>query len=281
MKKVVLLCMLALRFVASAQIPEDKSAIPFYLRDRGRGVATSMFGTYINKGEKIIYLFYEYYYDHNAEYKPSELGYLTEQDYRSRFKSHEGLIFLSYGITDRLAIEMEAAVISTATLYKSPQDNSTMPAKLSESGLGDVEGQLRWRWMNETNRRPELFSYFETVLPLQKDKKLIGTQDWEFTLGSGITKGFEWGTMTFRAAIEYNAGEKKFDPGEIALEYLKRVSKLFRFGLIVEGSQDEVSFITDMQFHLSPHVFIRLNSGFGITSKSPDFTPEIGVLFHF
>ena len=272
----------AISIVMTNQIKSQSTSasIPYYLKDRGAGIPTSMFGTYINKKEVIIYPFYEFYYDNNAEYKPAELGHSLDEDFRGRYRAHEGLLFLGYGLSDRWAIEVEAAFIS-ASLYKSPEDNSTLPSKLSESGLGDVEGQLRYRWNRETNRRPEVFSYFETVFPLQKNKTLIGTQHWEFKLGSGLIKGFQWGTMTFRAAVEYDTGENKLDIGEMAIEYLKRVSKSFRFGIITEASQDEVELIVDLQFHISPHAFIRFNNGFGITSKATDYAPEIGILFHF
>jgi hypothetical protein len=278
MKKLILLT--SILVIAYTAYTQNKTEIPYYLRDRGEGMPTSMFGTYIRKSEFIIYPFYEYYSDRNAEYKPAELGYSLEQDFRGRYKAHEGLIFLGYGITDRLAIEMEAAMID-AVLYKSPNDPSGMPPRFSESGLGDVEGQARYRWTKETMHHPEFYSYFEMVLPLQKNKKLIGTQDWEFKLGSGVIKGFTWGTITLRAALEYNTGEGDFVPGEYALEYLKKLSEFFRFGIVFEGSQDEASVITDLQFHISKKVFIRLNNGFGISSKATDFTPEIGILFHF
>ncbi len=254
--------------------------LPFFLKDRGKGVSSSMFGTYIEKGEFIFYPYYEYYYDQDAEYKPEELGYGLDQDFRGRYRAHEGLIFLGYGITEKLALEFEAAVI-TAKQFKSKDDPSNMPDKLKESGLGDVESQLRWRWSKETMSRPEFFSYWETVFPLQKDKKLIGTQDWEFKLGTGLIKGFNWGTMTLRVATEYDAGENKAELGEYAIEYLKRVSKLFRFYLGLEGSQDEVEFITDLQFHLFTNAFIRINNAFGVTSKATDYAPEVGILFHF
>lgn len=257
-----------------------QSELPSYLKDRGTGIATSMFGTYINKGEFIAYSYYEYYHDNDAEYKPAEFGYGLDQDFRGRFRAHEGLIFLGYGINERLAIELEAAVI-TATQYKSKDDPSTMPDKLKESGLGDVESQLRWRWTKESEKRPEIFSYYETVFPLQKDRKLIGTQDWELKLGSGLSKGFNWGTMTLRLAGEYVTGENKFELGEYAVEYLKRVSKLFRFYIGVEGTQDEVELITDFQIHIHPNAFIRVNNAFGVTSKATDYAPEVGILFHF
>jgi hypothetical protein len=257
-----------------------QNELPDFLKDRGTGIATSMFGTYINKGEFIIYPFYEYYYDQDAEYKPEEMGYGLDQDFRGRFRAHEGLIFVGYGITEKLAFEFEAAVI-TATQFKSKDDPSTMPDKLKESGLGDVESQLRWRWSKETVGRPEVFSYFETVFPLQKDKKIIGTQDWEFKLGTGLIKGFHWGTMTLRLAAEYDAAENKAELGEYAVEYVKRVSKLFRFYIGIEGSQDEIEFITDLQFHIFPNAFIRVNNALGVTSKATDFAPEVGILFHF
>lgn len=50
-----------------------------------------------------------------------------------------------------------------------------MPSNVRESGLGDVEGQIRYRFQRETATRAELFSYFETVFPLQENKDLIGT----------------------------------------------------------------------------------------------------------
>ena len=257
-----------------------QNELPYYLKDRGTGVASSMFGTYINKGEFIFYPYYEYYYDQDAEYKPAELGYGLNRDFRGRYRAHEGLIFLGYGITDWLAIELEAAVIA-ATQYKSKDDPSGMPDRLKESGLGDVESQLRWRWTKETDKIPEIFSYYETVFPFQKEKKLIGTHDWELKLGIGVTKGFEWGTMTVRGAIEYDKAEDVMEFGEYAVEYLKRVSKLFRFYIGVEGTQDEVEFIMDFQFHILPYAFIRVNNACGITSKATDYAPEVGILFHF
>lgn len=78
---------------------------------------------------------------------------------------------MGYGIIDRLALEMEAAVI-TATQYKSKDDPSDMPGKLKESGLGDVESQIRWRWTKETEKRPEIFSYYEIVFSASNGQKV-------------------------------------------------------------------------------------------------------------
>jgi hypothetical protein len=258
---------------------QDKD-LPVYLRDRGTGVPSSMFGTYIRRGELILYPYFEYYYDNDFEYAPNEFGFELDQDFRGEYRAYEGLIFIGYGLTDWLAFELEAAVIK-ATLKKSPDDPTNMPEKIEESGLGDVESQLRWRWMKENERRPELFSYFETVFPLQKDKDLIGTPNWEFKLGIGGIKGFSWGTVTLRAAAEYDEAENEIAAGEYAVEYLKRLSPSWRVFLAVEGTEDEVELIPEVQWRFAEFATLKLNSAFGLTSKATDWAPEIGIMFSF
>ncbi len=259
----------------------SQTTLPTYLQDRGTGVATSMFGTYIRKGEFIVYPFFEYYRDANLEYNPEELGAVGLEDYRGRYRASEGLLFFGYGLTDDLAFEMEVAGIS-ATFEKSPDDPSTLPSRIEESGLGDVEGQLRWRWKRENENRPELFSYFEFVVPHAKEKVLIGTPGVELKFGTGLTRGFDWGTVTVRAAIDYDeASESHFDLGEYAFEYLKRVSPSWRLYAGIEGNTDEVSLITEAQWHVTRNIFVKLNNGLGLTSKATDWTPEVGVVFTF
>ena len=256
----------------------DTGDLPSYLRDRGEGIPTSMFGTYIQEGQLLVYPFFEYYKDHDYEYAPNELGYAQDKDYRGNYEASEGLLFVGYGISRRLAIEVEAAVI-TAELETASGDNSGLPPAIEESGLGDVEGQLRWRWSEETSKRPEFFSYFETVVPTQDDGSLIGTTDWEFKLGAGLVRGRSWGTTTFRAAVEYDAAEDAFGLGEMAVEYLRRLSSTWRLFGAVEGTEDEIELITEAQIHFSGRVFLKLNSAFGLTPKATDWAPEVGVVF--
>jgi hypothetical protein len=265
--------------LAAGQTLEARAQQPFdRTRDRGPGIPTSLFGTYVAAGELLFYPFFEYYLDRNYEYKPQELGFGVDQDFRGDYRASEGLIFLGYGISDRLALELEAAVIE-ARLEKSPADPSLMPDSLEESGLGDVAAQLRWRWNRETETRGELFSYFETTFPFQRNKRLIGTQDWEFKFGTGIVRGLSWGTMTLRAAVEY--AENQIGPGEYAVEYLKRVSPAVRLYTGVEGVEDEIEWISEVQLFLRRNVFLKLNNAFGLTSKAPDWAPEIGIMFVF
>jgi hypothetical protein len=251
------------------------------LRDRGEGLPTSQFGTYIRRGEWLVYPFYEYYRDKNYEYAPSELGAVGDEDYRGRYRAHEGLIFVAYGLTDNLAFEIEAAVID-ATLEKAADDPSGLPSSLQNSGVGDIEGQLRWRWNRESDHRPEVFSYAEVVLPHAEDTPLIGTPGWEFKVGTGIVRGYGWGTLSLRAAIDFEeASTSHVDLGEYAVEYLRRLSPAWRVYAGIEGSSDEVSFIGEVQWHVTPQVFVKMTNGVGLTSKATDWAPEVGVVFSF
>jgi hypothetical protein len=269
---------LALIAMSSAS-PLRAQATIAYLRDRGTGVRMSMLGTFIRQGEVLVYPFFEWYADGNLEYKPSELGYGQSTDYRGRYRASEGILYLAYGITSDLAVEVEGAVI-TAELRKSAVDTATTPTRVRESGLGDVEGQIRWRPQRETATRPEIWTYFETVLPLQRNRHIIGTQDWEFAAGFGLTKGYRWGTMTFRASAEYVDGQ--VDAGEYAIEYMRRLSRPWRVIAAVEGTQvDEISLLTEVQWHMSRHTYLKLNSGWGLTPNATDIAPEVGVMFAF
>ena len=251
------------------------------LRDRGVGVPVSLFGTYIQKGQFFIYPFFEYYYDTNAEYSPSELVPNGDPlDYEGKYTATEELLFLGYGVTDNLALEFEAAIIQTR-LEKSPSDptpDSQLPDVREEDGLGDVEGQIRYRFLRETESRPEFFTYFETVFPTADDFSLIGTSDYEFKLGVGFLRGWSFGTMTARISGAYVMDEDAFELGECSLEYLRRLSAQWRVYGGFEGTQDEVEFLTEAQWHFSRRAFVKLNTSFGVTSKATDWAPEVGLL---
>ncbi len=257
--------------------PLDTEGLPAYLRDRGQGTSLSQFASYVQKRQLIIYPFYEYYHDSDYEYSPNELGQPLDQDFRGSYKANEVLLFLAYGVTERLALEFEMAYID-AELEKSSADPTNLPATISESGIGDVEGQIRYRWALETPTRPEIFSYFETVGPTADEGSLIGTTDWEFKLGFGVMRGYSWGTVTGRGAVEYDLAEDAGGLGEIALEYVRRLSAKWRVYGGFEGTQDEVSVITEAQWHFVPRGCLKMNSGFGLTSKAADWAPEVGVM---
>ncbi len=246
--------------------------------DTNGGVPVSMFGTYVRPGELLVYPFYEYYTNDDAEYSPDEFGFGLDQDFRAPSRGHEVLLFLGYGVSRRLALELEAAVYTTARQAKAPGDPSPMPTRIEESGLGDVEGQVRWRWSAAAGTRPGIFSFFEYVLPLQKDEVLIGTRDWELKLGTGLVRTFGFGTMTFRLAAEYDGEDDRTELGEYALEYLKRLSPTVRVFAAVEGSEDEVELIPVLLWSPRPRFALHLNSAFGLTSKAEDWAPEVGVM---
>lgn len=257
---------------------EDET-VPQFLRDRGTGIQTSLFGTYVRPGELLIYPFYEYETNNAEEYHPSELGFPGGEDFLGSLDTHELDLFLGYGLTDRIALELEGQLYTTAHFRKAPNDPSAVPLRIEESGLGEIESQVRYRWTHETAQRPEFFSFLEVAYPFQKRKVLIGVHDWEGELGFGAIKGFSWGTLSARYSLAYD--ERKIEGGEFALEYLKRLSPRWRTVLALEGEGEDLSLIAEAQLFLSPRVFLKLNSGFGLSEKVPDFAPEVGLMMSF
>jgi hypothetical protein len=271
----------ALAVATAVPVRAAEPPLPFYLADRGYGLPTSLFGTYISGHEFIVYPFYEYTKTTGFEYKPSELGYPGDTDYLGTTVEQEYLLFLGYGFTDGLAVELEVALYTTTSFDKAGDDPSSVPAQIDESGLGDVDMQLRWRWAAETEHRPEMYSFLEVTPPLQKNDVLIGTQDWEAAFGFGVIRGYRWGTISGRVAIAWDGADSKLDLGEYAVEYVKRTSPHWRFVATLEGETDEVSLIGEAQWFFASFAYLKLNCGFGLTEKAPDVAPEVGVLFHF
>lgn len=254
-----------------------------YLADRGDGIRTSLLATYIRPGEFIFYPFYEYTRTTNYEYKAADFGIAgPDIDYLGKKVDHEYLIFLGYAFNDSLALEFESALYSRARFTKASNDPVVaVPQEIRESGLGDTEMQLRWRWAKETETRPEITFAFQTVFPLQKKKKILGTQAWEFAAGVVLTKGYPFGTFTLRGQINHDRGDRETKPGEYALDYLKKLSPQWTVALTLEGEESEVSIIGELQYALSRNATLKLNLGQGISKKDRQFAPEVGVLFRF
>ena len=275
----VLLAIFSLKLFGTSAMGQE---LPAYLSDRGEGVTTSLFGTYVKKGELLVYPFYEYEKTTKEEYHGSELGYNGKEDYLGKKELHEALIFLAYGITEDLAVEFETAFYETATLTKAEKDiTSGIPSEIKESGFSSTQAELRWRIRRETETQSEIYTALEAEFPLQKDKHIIGAQAWEIVAALGLVKGYSWGTLTERFSIEYDGGDKEVEFGEYALEYLKRLSEKWRVVTTLEGHAGDISLIGEAQYFFNPGTFLKLNSGFGISGKTPSIAPEVGVLFTF
>ena len=82
-------------------------------------------------------------------------------------QASEGLVFAGHALADRLALEIEAAVIS-ATVEESSADSSASPDKIEESGLGNLEGQLRVRWTRGDDRRQRSSATLRPSLPCRR-----------------------------------------------------------------------------------------------------------------
>ncbi len=281
----VLLLALSL-IVAGAALPRFLLAQAEYssaqLRDRGPGLPTSAFGTYVRGDQLLVYPFFAYTLDRNREYQPDQFGVGGDVDFRGKYWSTETGVMLCYGVRNWLALEFTTAYMK-ASLEKSPDDTYPVPQTTVESGLGDVEGQVRVRCFRETARYPEMYAYMEVTAPTQQDKVLIGDTEWDFKPGIGFSRSFSWGTMSARTTGEWNHSEAKVDFGETSIEYLKRLSTSWQMFVGFEGGEggpfDEWHIVSDVAWWFSDNVSLKLDNTFGISSKANDWEPQIGILF--
>lgn len=88
-------------------------------------------------------------------------------------------------------------------------------------------------------------------------------------------------TVAARASVIHeSAASPHFDLGEYAVEYSKRLSPSWRVFAAVQGAGgNELSLITEAQWHLTRHAFIRFNQEIGLTSRTNDWEPQLGMLF--
>ncbi len=258
------------------------SGQPDYLRDRGDAIRTSMLATYIKPKEFIFYPFYEYTKTSNYEYKASDLGFVGDVDYLGKKVDQEYLVFLSYAWNDSWMFEFESALHAKAKFTKAADDPvAAVPREIRESGLGDTEVQVRWRYAKETETRPEITFMSQAEFPLQRKKKILGTQAWGFGVGVILTKGYSFGTMSLRGQINHDRGDRETKFGEYAIDYLKKLSPQWTVALTLEGEESELSVIGELQYALSSNATLKLNLGQGLTKKDRQTAPEIGVLFRF
>lgn len=255
-----------------------------FLRDRGPGVATSLFGTYVTEGELVVYPSFERAHNRAFQYSPTEFGYQPERDFDADHRTSEGVILLGYGLTRSLSVELEAAAVE-ATFRKSAQDTSALPAEVRESGLGDVQAQVTWRLQEESADRPEIFAFTGAVFPHDRDKQVIGTADLVLLPGIGAVRGFGWGTVAAQLGAEIDfASGSELDWGEWSAGYLRRVAPAWRLAAGLEGQVgggsnfDEVWLVTQVEWEASPNAALRFTNGLGISNHSAGWEPEVGLL---
>src|SRR5947208_5965376 len=249
--------------------------------DRGTGIRTSIVETYVELHQLLIYPFAAYSWDHNYEYQPTMFGFGRDQDFRGHYRTTEAAFFLAYGVTDWLALELEGAQVPRP-LGKAPADTFGTPARIRETGVADIAGQLRSRRGTERGRRPEFFASVEVLPPMHAGRVLIGDAQWNVKSEIGAVRAYRWGTMTFRTTVEYNRGDTHWDLGETSLEYLRQVSPAWRLLFAIEGGEggapDDWVLVSAGHWRIAPGLYLKFASGIGLFPKSTDWESQIGIL---
>ena len=274
------LCAALLIGLGAAPLAAQQDTLQPPQRDRGPGVRTSEFQTYIQRGQFFVIPSASYVKDHNLEYSSLNWDVGTQTDLIGSFHSSSGQLFLAYGVTEWLAFEVEASYLD-AHFERSPQDTTSRP--INESGLGDFDVQARMRFVRERGSRPEIWGSLEFIPAANQDKVLIGDTPTDLKGEIGFTRGYQFGTMTFKTTIEYNHVDQHWDLGETSIEYLRRLSTNWRLMAALEGGEtgapDEFVLVTSLQWRASRHAVVGLANSFGFMEKSTDWEPQVGIRF--
>ena len=268
--------------ITMTTVAQQQDSVPPHLRDRGRGVRSSEFQTFIQRHQLLLLPSSAHIRDHNLEYNPLDWGYGNQTDLRGKFRSSSAQLLIAYGVTDWLAFELEGSYVS-ARFERSPRDTTATPALIRESGVGDFAGHARLRFAQERGRRPEVWGSLEVIPANQKRKVLIGDKFRDLKGEIGLTRGFHFGTMTLRTTIERNHGDHHWDLGETSLEYLRRLSPAWRILLAIEGGEsgalDEWVFVTAGQWRIANGCYLKLANAVGLAWKATDWEPQVGILW--
>jgi len=272
----------ALLSLGAASLTAQQDSVPPALRDRGPGIRMSEFQTYIERGQFFIMPSASYIKDHNLEYNPVDWGFGDQTALRGTFHGSSGQLLLAYGVNDWLALEAEASYMDQH-FERSPQDTGNTPPQIHESGIGDFAFQARLRFVKERGSRPEIWGSLEFIPESNKDKVLIGDTPTDLQAEIGFTRGFGFGTMTFRTTIEYTHIDKAWDFGETSIEYLRRLSETWRVMVGLEGGEgggpDEFVAVTSFQARLASRAVLNFGNSIGFFSKSTDWEPYVGLRF--
>jgi hypothetical protein len=282
-KHLAVLVLIAVSIAIPGRAMAQLAPLPQHLRDRGPGLPTSLFATYVERGQWVLFPYAAYTHDGNMEYQPSALGYGSlNEDFRGEYWSTQAQFFLAYGVTDWLALEVETSRIH-ARFDKSPSDTTAVPARIDETGLADFEAQVRVRVAREHGARPELFASLEIIPAQQQGKTLIIETPTDVRAGIGVIRGYRWGTLTFRTTVEFNHDDQSWELGETSLEYLKQLSSAARLLVAIEGGEggapDDYGLVTGLRWRLGPGVFLKFDNAIGLQSKATDLESQLGLLF--
>ncbi|WP_423908994.1 hypothetical protein [Candidatus Spongiihabitans sp.] len=87
--------------------------------------------------------------------------------------------------------------------------------------------------------------------------------------------------MLGRFSIAYDFGESDLELAEYAVEYYKDISSNRRYVVAIEGEDDEIGLIGELQWLVGGNAVVKINTGVGLTNKAADFSPEIGIMWYF
>jgi hypothetical protein len=222
---------------------------------------------------------------------------------KSKFRSVNANVFARYGLADDVELDLSVPyVFAEQEVDPSLSRIATNPPQRFErrdhSGLGDVNGALRWAALHEEGMIPETTVSLTVKSDTGDIERNLGTGFWTLGAGVSLVKTIDpvvfFGSLGYTAVLEKNA----IDPGDqipyslgMGFSLNDRVSfstslagtALLRTevnGREIPGSGADLHSLNfAVTIQLARHVFFEPFVNFGLTEESTDFVAGINIPF--
>jgi len=161
----------------------------------------------------------------------------------------------------------------------------------SESGVGDTNLDLGYRFLDETDSLPEMSVHGGIKIPTADEDKGLGTGEMDYQLGVELVK--ELGGWSVDLGMDYNilGDPDDYDLdnyvsayGELSTEFLPRLTTIFKLAGAQAASEESDTELTaglecDYDFDHAGTVYAGMDAG--LSDGSPDFSLYVGYSISF
>ena len=177
----------------------------------------------------------------------------TRRQYATALTQQDVLLFLAYGLSDRLTTQINDSLWQRQSLTPTPrrQDRESLQPVFS----------LHWRGDHfEAPQRADLMGYLATVVPAEQLPLAADCDDCEFTMAMGMIWGYRWSTLSGRLSGESGSHELGRAPN-YGFSFMHRASPKWRYLLAVGRDDEAVDLLGSAQWRIRPDAYVSFTAG--------------------
>ncbi len=188
-----------------------------------------------------------------------------------------------------------AASVTTSTSTTVQETDQTVTQEVerhgSESGVGDTNLDLRYRFLDETDSLPEMSVHGGVKLPTADEDKGLGTGETDYRMGIELVK--ELGGWTLDLGMDYNilGDPDGYDLdnyvsayGDVSTSFVPGLTTIFKLSGAQAASEESDAELAaglecDYDFDRAGTAYVGMDAG--LSDGSPDFSLYVGYSISF